>query len=58
MMSAWYQSIGIIFLYISSDLLKIFKEPWPFKLQINGLRTSQGAYAAKNIIPIHFLYNS
>jgi hypothetical protein len=29
----WYQSIGIIFLYISADLKKNFKGPRPFKKQ-------------------------
>jgi hypothetical protein len=29
----WYLSIGIIFLYISADLKKIFKGPRPFKKQ-------------------------
>ncbi len=27
----WYQSIGIIFLYISADLKKILKDPRPLK---------------------------
>jgi hypothetical protein len=29
----WYQSIGIIFLYISADFNKFFKGPRPFKKQ-------------------------
>ncbi len=27
----WYQSIGIIFLYISADFKNFFKGPRPFK---------------------------
>jgi hypothetical protein len=35
----WYQSIlGIMFLYISSELLKIFKGPGPLNLKISGLK--------------------
>jgi hypothetical protein len=57
--------ISIIFLYISSELLKIFKGPGPLNLKktvFNGLRTSQvaglnqGAYAAKSRIQVHSLY--
>jgi hypothetical protein len=29
----WYQSIGLIFLYIFADLKKMFKGPRPFKKQ-------------------------
>ncbi len=42
----WYQSIGLIFLYISADFKKMFKGPWPFKKQktyFSGLTTLQGA---------------
>ena len=27
----WYQSVGLIFLYISANFLLFFKGPWPFK---------------------------
>ena len=42
----WYQSIGLIFLYISADFKKNFKGPRPFKKQktyLSGLTTLQGA---------------
>ena len=32
----WYQSIGIIFLYISADFKIFFKGPQPFKKRINN----------------------
>jgi hypothetical protein len=31
----WYQSIGIIFLYVSGDFKNFFKGPRPFKKQKN-----------------------
>jgi hypothetical protein len=42
----WYQSIGLIFLYISADFKKKFKGRRPFKKQktyLSGLTTPQGA---------------
>jgi hypothetical protein len=31
--SELYQSIGLLIVYISADLKKLFKEPWLFKQQ-------------------------
>jgi hypothetical protein len=55
----WYQSIGLIFHYISANFLRFFKGPRPFKSQktnISGLTTqnaprlNRGPSAAKNTI--------
>jgi hypothetical protein len=52
----WYQSMGLIFLYISANFLLFFKGPRPFKSQktnFSGLTTqyaprlNQGPSAAK-----------
>jgi hypothetical protein len=29
----WYQSIGLLIIYISADFKKIYEGPWPFKKQ-------------------------
>jgi hypothetical protein len=52
----WYQSMGLLFLYISANFLLFFKGPRPFKSQktyFSGLKTqyahrlNQGPSAAK-----------
>jgi hypothetical protein len=61
----WYQSIGLIFFYISAYLKKNFKGPRPFKKQktyLSGLTTphgallNQGASGVKNRIAERPLY--
>ena len=63
----WYQSMGLIFLYISANFLLFFKGPRPFKSQkthFSGLTTqnaprlNRGFSAAKNTIAGRTLYKS
>jgi hypothetical protein len=62
----WYQSIGLLLLYISADYKKFFKGPRPFKQQktyLSGLTTfhvywpDHVASGVKNSIPGRHMFD-